>query len=120
MLLDVRLWRVALSKEKIQQYMKEPPSESDPALIGWWPLDKGYGIDIEDKSPNQLHGEVTLFSYFYFPFFSSLFLAFDIKQTNKQTNSLDWFFLLHCSCVVLSGLIPIEILRVVTALSMKT
>jgi hypothetical protein len=59
MLLDVRLWRVALTKEKIQQYMKEPPSEADPALIGWWPLDKGYGIDIEDKSVNQLHGELS-------------------------------------------------------------
>ncbi len=34
MLSDVRLWNVALSVEKIHQYMKEQPSRTDPRLIG--------------------------------------------------------------------------------------
>jgi len=75
MLSDVRLWNVALSTEKIQQYMKEHPSRTEPRLIGyvrrvgpcsvklmcehsWWPLNKGYGVEIEDISNNKLHGEL--------------------------------------------------------------
>jgi hypothetical protein len=77
MLSDVRLWNVALSVEKIHQYMKEQPSRTDPRLIGyvhnnhyyvilvpntrgrWWPLNKGYGVEIEDISNNKLHGELS-------------------------------------------------------------
>eukprot|EP00029_Vermamoeba_vermiformis_P008450 TRINITY_DN3960_c0_g1_i1.p1 TRINITY_DN3960_c0_g1~~TRINITY_DN3960_c0_g1_i1.p1 ORF type:complete len:424 (+),score=124.23 TRINITY_DN3960_c0_g1_i1:198-1469(+) len=59
MLSDVRLWNVALSVEKIHLYMKEQPARTDPRLIGWWPLNKGYGVEIEDISNNKLHGELS-------------------------------------------------------------
>lgn len=69
---NVRVWKKILTPEKLTQiavYKGSAPSRSglpepdlvsanDPDLVGWWPLDRGYGTEAEDKARHSLHGRI--------------------------------------------------------------
>eukprot|EP01121_Diplochlamys_sp_Union-15-3_P000694 TRINITY_DN10580_c0_g1_i1.p1 TRINITY_DN10580_c0_g1~~TRINITY_DN10580_c0_g1_i1.p1 ORF type:complete len:442 (+),score=65.32 TRINITY_DN10580_c0_g1_i1:90-1415(+) len=56
---DIRIWKKILTEQQIRDYMTDPPSSEDSDLVGWWPLDKGYGVEIQDRSVNGLRGELS-------------------------------------------------------------
>lgn len=66
----LRVWKGALSKEQVQQTMKEPSpdlSGDDPfwgtatglEVVAHWPMDDGSGTTIADKSGNGRNGQIT-------------------------------------------------------------
>jgi len=59
MLLDIRIWSRTLTCEEIFSYASSHPKPNDEDLVGWWPLNRGFGISILDRTKNGLHGELT-------------------------------------------------------------
>lgn len=55
---DVRLWNRALAASEIQADMQQPLAGDEPGLLGYWPLDDGYGTIARDLGPFAHHGTV--------------------------------------------------------------
>jgi len=62
---DIRIWKKVLTEQEIREYMTESPEATDPDLVGWWPLDRGYGVEILDKSRNILKGDLSGAKWIY-------------------------------------------------------
>eukprot|EP01122_Echinamoeba_exundans_P010490 TRINITY_DN393_c0_g1_i1.p1 TRINITY_DN393_c0_g1~~TRINITY_DN393_c0_g1_i1.p1 ORF type:complete len:497 (+),score=111.41 TRINITY_DN393_c0_g1_i1:80-1492(+) len=73
---NVRVWKKVLSSERLTQLAFAKTASSsrsssasfspdsdildsrDPDLVGWWPLDRGYGSEATDRSRFELHGTI--------------------------------------------------------------
>eukprot|EP01126_Amoeba_proteus_P049147 TRINITY_DN5727_c0_g2_i6.p1 TRINITY_DN5727_c0_g2~~TRINITY_DN5727_c0_g2_i6.p1 ORF type:complete len:286 (-),score=55.05 TRINITY_DN5727_c0_g2_i6:119-976(-) len=59
MIRDCRIFKRALTIHEIKESMTSAPNvETDMDLLGWWPMDNGYGTEIVDLSTYGLHGEI--------------------------------------------------------------
>jgi hypothetical protein len=55
---EVRIWRVALTKEEIRANMYARLTGDEPNLVGYWDFDEGEGQDVCDLSGNGNDGSV--------------------------------------------------------------
>jgi serine/threonine protein kinase len=55
---DVSLWSRALTQDQITALMTQPPKESAPGLLGYWPCDEGQGYIALDHSSYKNHGKL--------------------------------------------------------------
>eukprot|EP01126_Amoeba_proteus_P049146 TRINITY_DN5727_c0_g2_i5.p1 TRINITY_DN5727_c0_g2~~TRINITY_DN5727_c0_g2_i5.p1 ORF type:complete len:262 (-),score=43.84 TRINITY_DN5727_c0_g2_i5:302-1021(-) len=59
MIRDCRIFKRALTIHEIKESMTTAPNvDTDVDLLGWWPMDNGYGTEIVDLSTYGLHGEI--------------------------------------------------------------
>jgi len=56
---EVRIWDKALTQEEINHYKDNPPSGDEEGLVGYWPMNEGFGVDtVLDYSGNNNHGKI--------------------------------------------------------------
>lgn len=53
---EVRIWKVASSKEEIQKNMRRRLNGEEPGLVAYWPLDDGTSQVAIEKSSRKNHG----------------------------------------------------------------
>lgn len=56
---EVRLWDYALNEMEIQSGMNALLAGSENGLLGYWQMNEGNGLLLEDASLNDNHGEIT-------------------------------------------------------------
>eukprot|EP01113_Clastostelium_recurvatum_P021482 TRINITY_DN2545_c0_g1_i2.p1 TRINITY_DN2545_c0_g1~~TRINITY_DN2545_c0_g1_i2.p1 ORF type:complete len:678 (+),score=136.13 TRINITY_DN2545_c0_g1_i2:131-2164(+) len=53
---DPSIWKRALSKKEIKDYMFLRPEGTEDGLVGWWDFNEGKGTQVKDRSVHQNHG----------------------------------------------------------------
>ena len=47
----MRIWKRALADTEVQQAMRGQVRPDAEGLVGWWPLDDGFGLTARDLTP---------------------------------------------------------------------
>ncbi|MDJ0581155.1 LamG-like jellyroll fold domain-containing protein [Crocosphaera sp.] len=55
---EAQVWKKALSADQIKANMSQGLTGNEDCLVGYWPLNKGYGDIATDESPNKKHGTI--------------------------------------------------------------
>ena len=55
---DVRAWNVVRTRQEIKVYRKVEMAGDEVGLVGYWKIDSGYGLNINDFSTNSNNGTI--------------------------------------------------------------
>ena len=56
---EIRLWNCTRSPEEVRRDMQWRIASSEPGLVGYWPLNEGFGNIATDKTTRNNHGKMT-------------------------------------------------------------